>query len=89
MGAARSWESDTHPDLRRLVIDRWRTMTVTERAALVDRLSADTCELALAGVRSRHPGATLEEEQMYLRVVLHGDGIVREAFDWDAAERGR
>lgn len=84
-----SWTSDTHPDLRPLVVDRWRAMTATDRAELVDRLSADTCALALAGIRARHPDATPEEEQMYLRVVLHGPEVAREAFGWDAAERGR
>ena len=84
-----AWKSDTHPDLRRLVIDRWRAMTVTERAELVDHLSADTCELALIGIRARHPDATPEEQQMYLRVVLHGDAVVRESFGWPTAERGR
>jgi len=64
-------------------------MSLTEKAAVVDRLSAEVRELALVGIRRRHPHATELEQQRYLTVLLHGPEVARAAFGWDAASRGR
>lgn len=37
------------------MVDRWRTMTIPERVALVDQMTADVELLAVAGIRSGRP----------------------------------
>lgn len=49
---------DTDPEVRRLQIDRLRSMTPIERAVLADQLSATVIDLSIAGARAVSPGAT-------------------------------
>lgn len=70
-------------------VEVWRSMSPSEKAKIVDRLSAEVRALALVGIDQRHPDATELERQRYLAVLLHGPEGVRAAFGWDAATRGR
>lgn len=81
--------ADTSVEARRVQVEIWRSMSPTEKAAAVDRLSAEVRALALAGIRQRHPEATYPEQQRYLAVLLHGSEVVEEAFGWSAATNGR
>lgn len=81
--------ADTSVEARRVQVEIWRSMSPTEKAAVVDRLSAEVRALALAGIRQRHPEATYSEQQRYLAVLLHGPEVVEEAFGWSAATNGR
>lgn len=53
--------SDTSPEIERLQIERWRAMSAADKAALVSGLTAASYELAMAGVRRRHPDASPRE----------------------------
>ncbi len=44
---------------------------------------------ALAGIRLRHPEADEREQRLYLAALLLGDDLVKRAFGWDPAVRGR
>lgn len=81
--------ADTSAEARRVQVEIWRSMSPTQKAALIDRLSAEIRELALVGIRQRHPEATELEQQRHLAVLLHGPEVVEEAFGWDVAARGR
>ena len=80
---------DTELEARRVQVEIWRRMSAADKAAMVDRLSAEIRAPALAGIRQRHPEATDLEQQHYLAVLLHGAEVVEEAFGWDAATHGR
>ena len=59
---------DSSPEMERLQIDLWRRMSPLEKARAVDGLSLATQELALAGIRQRHPQAS--ERECLLRLAM-------------------
>lgn len=81
--------ADTSVEARRVQVEIWRSMSPTQKAELIDRLSAEIRELALVGIRQRHPEATEQEQQRHLAVLLHGPDVVEQAFGWDVTARGR
>ena len=52
----RSIPSDTDPEVFGLLVARWRTMSIADRVALVDQMTADVERLAVAGIRADRPG---------------------------------
>lgn len=64
--------SDTTAEAERIQIERWRAMTPLEKARIVSELSVAVQELALAGIRMRHPGASEEECRLRLAVLKLG-----------------
>lgn len=81
--------ADTSVEARRVQVAAWRAMSPAQKAEIVDRLSGEVRALALGGIRQRHPDASDLEQQRYLAVLLHGPELVRDAFGWDPATRGR
>jgi hypothetical protein len=59
---------DTDAAVERRQIEGWRRMSAAEKAALVAGLTGAVYELAWAGVRQRHPGASAREQ--FLRVAI-------------------
>ena len=59
---------DSSPEVERLQIDLWRRMSPLDKARAVDGLSRATQELALAGIRQRHPHAS--EHECLLRLAM-------------------
>jgi len=51
----RSIPADTEPEVFRLLVERWRTMTVAERVELIDQINADVELLAVAGIKAERP----------------------------------
>jgi hypothetical protein len=85
----RSFSADTPPEVRRLLVERWRAMPAWRKAWLVDALSRDCEKLALAGIRERHPGVSPEEARLRLGALRIRRDLMIEAFGWDPVERGR
>lgn len=81
--------SDTDPVVRRLQIERLRAMSPAQRGALMEALNRDCEQLAVAGIRSRHPNATDHEVLMRLGVLRNGPELMKAAFGWDADVEGR
>lgn len=50
--------ADTDPRTDAILVERWRSMGVPERAALVERLCHDVEQLARAGITVLHPQFT-------------------------------
>jgi hypothetical protein len=57
---------DTSAEIECRQVERWRTMTTEEKAALVSGLTRAAYELSLAGVRDRYPNASPRE--VFLRL---------------------
>jgi hypothetical protein len=75
---------DTSADAERRQVDIWRAMSTDEKARLVGRLTIAVQELALAGIRERHPGASDRECFLRLAVFKLGPALVRAVYP-DAA----
>lgn len=71
---------DTPLKIERLQVDAWRRMSSAEKAALVSGLTRAVYDLALAGVRSRHPEASPQEHFRQLAIVTLGGDLARRAY---------
>ena len=61
-------------------VERWREMSPAEKAAIVSGLTQAVYELALAGIRLRHPDASPREQFLRLAVVTLGSDLARLAY---------
>jgi hypothetical protein len=68
---------DTHPEARRVQLERLRSMSIEERAAMADELSTMTTWLSRQAIRETMPGAT--EQQVILRWIelVYGRELAR------------
>ena len=71
---------DTAPEVERLQIERWRQMSAAEKAAIVSGLTQAVFELALAGVRLRHPDASPREQFLRLALITLGPDLAQRAY---------
>lgn len=71
---------DTAPEVEHLQVARWRAMSPAEKAAIVTGLTQAAFEMAAAGVRHRHPGASSSELFFHLALVVLGPELARRAY---------
>lgn len=71
---------DTSPEIERLQVERWRRASAAEKAAMVSGLTQAVYDLALAGVRHRHPHAPPREQFLRLAIVTLGPELARRAY---------
>jgi hypothetical protein len=71
---------DTSPEVEHRQIERWRDMSPAEKAALVTGLTRAAYEMALAGVRHRHPDASPHEQFLRLAVITLGPDLAARAY---------
>lgn len=71
---------DTTPEIEQRQVEAWRRMRPAEKLTLVLRMSANVRQLALAGVRRRHPDLSKHEQQLRLAQVILGDELARAAY---------
>lgn len=84
----RTQSLDTAPGIERRQIAAWRAMTPEQKLAIVSQLVLATEELAVAGIRERHPTATDREIELRLGALrLDRETMIR-AFGWDPHEHG-
>lgn len=60
--------ADTSAEAEALQLQRWRAMSVREKARLVTQLSQAADAMALAGIRAAHPSASPRE--CFLRLAV-------------------
>jgi hypothetical protein len=82
-GRGRQIPLDTSPEAARLQVEIWRRMTPLEKARLVSGLSSAVTQLALAGIRRRHPGASERECRLRLAQLKLGPALYRSAYPED------
>lgn len=66
-----------------MLVQRWRSMTIVERVALIEAMHADVEALAIAGIRAMHPDLSDAEVRFELARRRHGDALARAAFAVD------
>ena len=71
---------DTSPDIEQRQAEGWRAMTAADKAALISGLSQAAYDLALAGIRHRHPGASPREHVLRLAILTLGRDLAGRAY---------
>ena len=71
---------DTPPEIEAMQIEGWRRMTATEKAALITGLTQATFDLALAGIRHRHPAASAREQFLRRAILMYGRELAARAY---------
>lgn len=71
---------DTSVEAERVLVEKLRAMSPGQRLAVALDLSRTVRELALAGVRQRHPDASPREQLLRLAVTLHGRDLATAAY---------
>ena len=79
---------DTDVEVERRQIEVWRRMTPAEKLGIVAGLVRATEELALAGLKQRHPGATDRELELRLAALRLDRDIMVRWLGWDPEREG-
>jgi hypothetical protein len=86
--AATRFPGDTSPDVLRRQFALYANMTAADRARSVSQVTLYVNELAMAGLRHRHPSASEDELQLRRAVIRIGEDLVARAYDWHAPRNG-
>ena len=84
MGDYTTQSEDTSEDVERILIARYRNMASWEKLAITCELWRGSQQLALAGLRIRHPVADSEELRMRLASLRLPPDVMQRAFGWSA-----
>jgi hypothetical protein len=80
--------ADTSYEVERQLLERWRSTSLDEKAALVAQASCDLHALCLAGVRHRLPMASERELAIRAMALEYGKDLVRRTLDVDVPDEG-
>ena len=80
---------DTSLEIEDRQVAAWRQMTPAQKAELISGLNSAAREMAIAGVRQRHPGASEREIFLRLAILTLGEELARRAYpDVDRLDLG-
>ena len=79
---------DTAPSIEALRIEGFRRMSPAQKFALVNALTKNIRQLALAGIRLRHPGIDEHEAMLRLAAMSVDRATLVKAFGWDPERAG-
>ena len=71
---------DTSPEIEERQVAAWREMPATQKADLISTLTNAAREMALAGMRQRHPEASDREVFLRLAILTLGPELARRAY---------
>lgn len=71
---------DTTPEVERVLIDLLRRARVERKLEMLDQMNRTARELALMGLRARHPGAPDAQLRRYLADLLLGPELAARAY---------
>jgi hypothetical protein len=72
--------ADTRPEAERVLIELLRQAPVTRKLEMLGQMNAAARQLALQGLRARHPGATEAQLRRYLADLLLGPELAACAY---------
>jgi len=78
---------DTHPAIEALRIEGFRRMTPAQKFAQVASLTRAVRDLALIGIRTRHPGISEREARIRLASMTTDSSVLARAFGWAPGSR--
>ena len=76
----REMHMDTTPDIEAILFQRYREMPAWQKMSLLADLNRSARELALSGLRRRHPNATPEELKRRLADMILGEELAAKAY---------
>lgn len=79
---------DTDPATDQLMVEIYRRLDPAGKMGLIGRLTGGMTELAIAGITSRHPGASPEEIGRRLAALRYGRELVMQVYGWDPEIHG-
>ena len=79
---------DTSLAAESILIEHYRGLEVHERIAIAMDLTRMADEIALEGIRERHPDATEREQKLRLAALKYGRELMLKAFGWDPLIEG-
>jgi hypothetical protein len=71
---------DSTPDIEERLIHKWRGMSAEQKLTISLRMSQAVRELALAGIRQRHPAAAPREQVLRFAIVTLGLELATAAY---------
>lgn len=71
---------DTEPEIERRQVQAWRSMSASQKAALITGLTRAAYAMTWAGVRHRHPDASLREQFLRVAVIVLGPDLAARAY---------
>jgi len=80
--------NDTSRDTEREYLKLLRETPPWRKVAMVDSLIGTCQELAVVGIRLRHPNATEKEIQMRVASLRLDQDLMIRVFNWDPAREG-
>jgi hypothetical protein len=72
--------SDTGPEAEQVLINLLRRAPVTRKLEMLGQMNAAARQLALQGLRARHPGATEAQLQRYMADLVLGPELAARAY---------
>lgn len=72
--------SDTGPEAEQVLMELLRSAPVARKLEMLGQMNAAARQLALQGLRRRHPGATEAQLQRYLADLLLGPELAARAY---------
>jgi hypothetical protein len=72
--------SDTAPEAERILIELLRQAPVARKLEMLGQMNAAVRQLALQGLRARHPGATEAQLRRYLADLLLGPELAARVY---------
>jgi hypothetical protein len=85
---ARTQSADTDPAIEERQIAAWRAMTPADKLHIVGELIRASEALALAGIDTRHPGASDRERRLRLAALRVDRELMVRWLDWDPEREG-
>lgn len=80
--------SDTTPEAEAVLVRLGRELPPWRKLEIAAAMSTTVRELALTGIRSRHPEASEDEIRKRLAALLLPPDLVRAAYGWDPETEG-
>jgi hypothetical protein len=72
--------ADTEPEAERVLVELLRQAPASRKLEMLGQMNAAVRQLALQGLRVRHPGATEAELRRYLADLLLGPELAARAY---------
>jgi hypothetical protein len=84
----RTQSADTSPEAEALLIDEYRRMPSWVKVDRLSEIIRAAQELAIAGIRRRHPTATDDEIRLRLAALRLDRDTMKALFNWDPEIKG-
>jgi hypothetical protein len=88
MAAASGVQSDTSKESEQTYLNMLRDVPLWRKAAMVDSLTKACQELAVAGIRMRHPKVSEKEIRMRFAALWIDREMMIKVFNWDPKLEG-